>query len=279
MFSLEETYNQAIKISRNLIEDIRFGRKLYLDPVKICSTQICKFVNEDNQILTFLNSVQDKNPYMYSHPVNVAFLSLVISKWLDLDNTILEKLVRAGFLLDIGKAKIKDSLLNKTGMLTLEETEKLKSHPVVGYKILEKLNTCEPEVLQGILLHHERMDGTGYPFGLKGDKINLFSKIIAIADTFDAITATKTYSKKNSPLKALEVIQANSLHNLDPDICNIFIKNIIKHYTGRGILLNDNQIGKIVYINKANITRPVVCCDKENIDLSENSDIDIAKFL
>ncbi len=279
MYSLEETYNQAIRISRNIVEDIRFGRELYLDPVKICSIQICKHLNIDTNILTLINSVQDKNPYMYSHPVNVAFISSVIGKWLNLDYLNLANLVRAGLLHDIGKAKIKDRLLNKADTLTLDEMEKMKSHPVIGYKILDRVNEFDLEVLQGVLFHHERMDGTGYPLGITGDKINLFGRIIAIADTFDAITATKTYSKKNSPLKAIEEIQANSFNHLDPYICQIFVNNIIDYYSGRAIRLSNEQVGNIVYINPIEITKPLVRCENEYHDLSVERDIEVVELL
>jgi HD-GYP domain-containing protein (c-di-GMP phosphodiesterase class II) len=279
MFSLEETYDQAIRISRNIVEDIRFGRNLYLEPVRICSIQICKNLKDDTNILTLLNSVQDKNPYMYSHPVNVAFLSLVIGKWLNLDYTHLVNLVRAGLLHDIGKAKIKDSLLNKTDTLTLEEMQKMKSHPVISYKLIDNVNIFDQEVLKGVLFHHERMDGTGYPLGIKGEKINLFSRIIAIADIFDASTATKTYRKKNSPLKAVEEIQANSFNYLDPYICQIFVNNIIDYYNGRTIRLSNEQVGNIVYINPIEITKPLVCCEDEYHDLSVERDIEVVELL
>jgi HD-GYP domain-containing protein (c-di-GMP phosphodiesterase class II) len=279
MFSLEETYYQVIRILRNIVEDIRFGRKLYLTPVEMYSSQICKYINDDKNILTFLNSVQDKNPYMYSHPVNVALISFVIGKWLNLDYLKLENLVRTGLLHDIGKAKIKDSLLNKADILTLEEMEKLKAHPVIGYKILDSVNIFDSEILQGVLFHHERMDGTGYPLGLKGEKINLFSRIIAIADTFDAITANKSYRKKNSPLKAVEEIQTNSFNRLDPYICQIFVNNIITYYNGRAIRLSNEQVGIIVNINPIEITKPIVSCENINHDLSVERDIEVVEIL
>lgn len=279
MFSIEETYNQTLKILRNIVEDIRFGRQLYFIPAEMCAIQICKYLNDDKNILTFLNSVQDKNPYMYSHPTNVAFLSFVIGKWLNLDYPRLENLVRAGLLHDIGKAKMKDSLLNKADPLTLEEMEKLKTHPVIGYKILNSVNLFDPEVLQGVLLHHERMDGTGYPLGVKGEKINLFSRIIAIADTFDAITATRAYREKKSPLKAVEEIQANSFNHLDPYLCQIFVNNIIDYYSGREIRLSNEQIGNIVYINPIEITKPLVLCEDKYHDLSVEGDIEVVEIL
>lgn len=278
MLNLEEIYYQAIRVSRNIVEDIRFGRQLYFNPVDMCAIQICKCLNDDKNILTFLNSVQDKNPYMYSHPVNVAFLSFVIGKWLNLEYPILENLIRTGLLHDIGKAKIKDSLLNKAETLTLEEMEKMKSHPVIGYKILNSIKTFDSEVVHGVLFHHERMDGTGYPLRLKGDKINLFSRIIAVADTFDAITANKTYHKKNSPLKAIEEIQANSLNHLDPNICQIFVNNIIEYYSGREIRLSNDKVANIVNINPIKITRPLVLCENEYHDLSVEGDIEVVEI-
>ncbi len=279
MFRLEEIYNQAIRISRNIVEDIRFGRKLYLNPVEIWSTQICKYMENEADILTLLISVQDKNPYLHSHPANVAFLSFAIGKWMNLDYLKLENLVRAGLLHDIGKAKIKDSLLNKADTLTLEEMEKMKSHPVIGYKLLNNVNAFDSEVLQSVLFHHERMDGTGYPLGLKGEKINLFGRIIAIADTFDAITATKTYREKKSPLKAVEEIQANSFNHLDPYISQIFVNNILDYYRDRAIRLSNEQVGNIVYFNPIEITKPLVRCKNEYHDLSVERDIEIVEFL
>ena len=279
MFSLEESYNQAIRISRNIVEDIRFGRQLYLNPIDIYSTQICKYLNDDTNTLSFLNSVQNKNSYMYSHPANVALISFVIGKWLSLDYLKLENLVRTGLLHDIGKAKIKDSLLNKADALTLEEIEKLKSHPVIGYKILDSVKLFDSEVLQGVLFHHERMDGSGYPLGLKGEKINLLSRIIAIADTFDATTANMAYRKRKSPLVAIEEIQANSLKQLDPNICKIFIKNIMEYYCGREIRLSNEQVGNIVNINPVEITKPVVRYEDKIHDLSVERDIEVVEIL
>ncbi len=155
----------------------------------------------------------------------------------------------------------------------------MKSHPVIGYKILDNVNELDSQVLHGILFHHERMDGTGYPLGLKGEKINLFSRIIAIADTFDAITATKTYCEKKSPLKAVEEIQANSFNQLDPYICQIFVNNIIEYYSGREIRLSNEQVGNIVYINPIEITKPLVRCENEYHDLSVESDIEVVELL
>lgn len=259
MFSIEESYNQAIRIVRNIVEDIRFSRQLYFEPVKAWSCQICQSITDDFELLAIIHNFKDKNPYMYSHPVNVALISYVIGKWMNMDGTKLENLLCAGLLHDIGKARIKDSILDKEADLTPDEIEKIMAHPVVGYKIISSVNLFNIQVLQGILFHHERMDGSGYPLGLKGEKINIYSRIIAVADSYDAITTNKVYRKKDSPLKALEEIQENSTQQLDVAICKIFIHNLINFFNGRAILLNNKQIGSIVRINPAAIAKPMVC--------------------
>lgn len=279
MLSFEETYNQSIKISHNLIEDIRFSRTIDLDPIKTCSGQICRYLNSNTNILALLNSVQDKNPYMYSHLVNVAFISFAIGKWMKLYNSDLINLVCAGFLHDIGKAKIRDSLLNIPGKLTEKEMETVRSHPVLGYKILEGLKDLEPEVLSGVLSHHERQDGTGYPMGLKGDEISLFARIIAIADTYDAITATKSYHTKDSPFKAVEEIQESSFGSLDPHICQIFTNHISNYYYGSVVRLSNEHVGEIIYVNPAEITKPLIRCENEFINLSKERNVDIVEII
>lgn len=277
MLSLEGTYCQAIKISQNVVEDIRFGRKLYLDPIDTISAQICKYRNEDASILILLNNFKDKYPYLISHPVNVAFISFVIGIWLDLIETKLSNLVKAALLLDIGKAKIKDSLLNKPEELTLAEAEKLKAHPVTGYKILHSTGKFGKEVLSGVLFHHERMDGSGYPIGLKGENINLISRIIAVADTYDAITSDKAYGKKYFPLQAIQEIMENSI-GLDQEICRIFVMHMINYYCDREVLLNNGRLGYIASINLKNISKPLVNCDDKYIDLALENDIEIVEI-
>ncbi len=279
MFRLDEIYNQAIRISRNIVEDIRFGRQLYFRPIESFSVQMCKLLEEEKDILTFLNGVQDKYPHLHSHQANVAFLSFVIGSWMNMDSIKLEKLVFAGLLHDMGKAKLKDSMLNKTDSLTEDEMERLKAHPVISYKILKNNGDFDPEVLQAVLFHHEKMDGTGYPLGLKEDKIHLFSRIIAIADYFDVITASKAYQKKVLPLKAVEEIQANSFNHLDPSICQIFVTNMIEYYNGRTIRLSNEQIGNIVNINPITVTQPLVLCNNEYHDLSVERDIEVVEIL
>jgi len=278
MNSFDDIYNASIKYSNLLIEDIRFSRRINLNPIRECAGHMCRFLDNRANIVTLLNHVQDKNPYMVSHQVNVAFISSVIGKWMGMNNSDLAQLVFAAFLHDIGKAKIRDSILNKTDKLTESEMEIVKAHPVLGYKLLEGLNV-EPEVQLGVLSHHERQDGSGYPMHLKGDEIFLYGRIIAIADTYDAITAKRAYNEKRTPFKAVEEIQAGSFGSLDPEICQCFLNNILNHYYGVNVRLNNELEGEIIYVNPQEKTRPLVRCNNEYHNLSRERNLEIVEIV
>jgi HD-GYP domain-containing protein (c-di-GMP phosphodiesterase class II) len=211
--------------------------------------------------------------------VNVAFLSTEIGKWLNLGKSELFNLTCAAFLHDIGKAKIRDSLLNKVGELSLNEMEIMRTHSIIGYRLLENLSVLEQEVLYGILHHHERLNGSGYPMGLEGDQISMFGRIIAIADIFDAVTATKAYHEKSSPFKAVEEIEASGFASLDPFICQTFVNNTIKYYYKCLVKLSNEQVGEVIYINPEEKTKPLIRCENEYHNLSRERDIVIVEIL
>jgi HD-GYP domain-containing protein (c-di-GMP phosphodiesterase class II) len=216
---------------------------------------------------------------MYSHPVNVALISYVIGKWLHLKRSDLPRLVQAGMLHDIGKAKIRDSILNKSDSLTQQEMAAAKSHAIMGYKILISLDIVDKDILLGVLSHHERLDGSGYPAGLKGASINLFGRIIAVADIYDAITSTKVYHGKSTPFKAVEEIRESGFQSLDPEICQTFMTNISNYYYGSHVRLNNELEGDIIYVNPEERTKPVIRCDGQYFNLSKERNIEIVDIL
>jgi HD-GYP domain-containing protein (c-di-GMP phosphodiesterase class II) len=279
MMNFEEVYINSIKTSKGLVEDVRFSRALNMEPIRNCAYEICEILFTNMNLFYELNTIQDKYPYLYSHPVNVACIAYVIGKWINLNFSELYNLVCCGLLHDIGKAKIRDSLLNKTETLTAKELEIMRTHPAIGYQLLEKLGGLESDILEGILFHHERHDGSGYPIGLKGTSINLFARIIAIADIFDAMTANKSYRQKESPFRAIEEIQNYGFGSLDPYICQVFMNHITYHYCGCFVRLNNEQIGKIVYINPEEKTKPLIRCNNEFLSMSVERDLQILEVI
>ena len=160
-------------------------------------------------------AVDEKDPYTRGHSDRVTQYSMMIATEMGLDPEFLEILRVSAQLHDVGKIGIEDRILKKTGKLTPEEFEIMKTHTTKGANILRPVRQLR-EMLPGIELHHEAPNGCGYPYGLKGDEIPLLARVIAVADTFDAITTNRTYQEARHPVEALRIMQNLSGLRLDP---------------------------------------------------------------
>jgi len=176
---------------------------------------------EENKAL-FMGSIQmlagavdEKDPYTRGHSDRVTRYSLLIAKEMGLDPGFQEILRVSAQLHDVGKIGIEDRILKKPGALTPEEFEIMKTHTTKGANILRPVPQLR-EMLPGIELHHEALNGRGYPYGLKGDEIPLLARVIAVADTFDAVTTNRPYQKAHEAKDALRIIQNLSGQRLDP---------------------------------------------------------------
>jgi HD-GYP domain-containing protein (c-di-GMP phosphodiesterase class II) len=177
---------------------------------------------EENRAL-FLGSIQmlsgavdEKDPYTRGHSDRVTRYSLLIAREMKLDDNFLETLRISAQLHDVGKIGIEDHILKKPGALTPEEFEIMKTHTTKGANILRPVSQLK-EMLPGIELHHEALDGRGYPYGLKGDQIPLLARVIAVADTFDALTTNRPYQRAYEPPEALRIINNLVGKRLDPE--------------------------------------------------------------
>jgi len=177
---------------------------------------------EENRAL-FMGSIQmlagavdEKDPYTRGHSDRVTRYSLLIAKEMKLDHNFMETLQISAQLHDVGKIGIEDHILKKPGALTAEEFEVMKTHTTKGANILRPV-TQLAEMLPGIELHHEALDGRGYPYGLQGDQIPLLARVIAVADTFDALTTNRPYQQAHTPEQALQIIQNLAGKRLDPE--------------------------------------------------------------
>ena len=183
--------------------------------------QDLKRAAEENREL-FMGSIQmlagavdEKDPYTRGHSDRVTRYSLLIAKEMGLPETFLETLQISAQLHDVGKIGIEDHILKKPGALTAEEFEVMKTHTTKGANILRPV-TQLAEMLPGIELHHEALDGRGYPYGLEGDQIPLLARVIAVGDTFDALTTNRPYQKEHTPEQALQIIRNLAGKRLDP---------------------------------------------------------------
>lgn len=170
-------------------------------------------------------AIDAKDPYTRGHSERVTKYSVMLAKAMKLSSQEIEKVQLAGLLHDIGKIGIDEKILQKPARLTPEEYKEIQKHPVIGESIMKHINALK-DVLPGIRNHHERWDGRGYPDKLKGQRIPLLGRIIALADTYDAITSDRPYRKGASSKYALEEIIRCSGSQFDPELARIFVKTV-----------------------------------------------------
>lgn len=178
-------------------------------------------------ILSLAKAIEAKDPYTEGHTGRVGNYCLLLGKALNLDKRDLQALEIGGVLHDIGKIGVLDIILNKEGKLTAEEYERMKLHPLIGYKIVLPLRSFAP-VLPIVRHHHEHYDGYGYPDGLKGEAIPLLARITTIADVYDALTTDRPYRPAMPPEVARETLKGMSGNYLDPELVKIFLGVIEK---------------------------------------------------
>ncbi|MEW6008601.1 MAG: HD-GYP domain-containing protein [Candidatus Omnitrophota bacterium] len=185
--------------------------------------------SELEAIMALILSQEAKDPYSYGHTNRVTKYSVELAKELKLSNHMIDIIERAAKLHDIGKIGIKDSILFFEGKLSEKDYEIIKTHPVKSVSILEPLKFLQEEK-EIILHHHERYDGKGYPQGLKKDQIPLGARIIAIADSFDAMSSDRIYRKRLSKDVIIKELKENAGSQFDPHLVKVFLSIIERFY-------------------------------------------------
>lgn len=276
----EKVFNNTIEDFKENMTDFINGKSSEINVSDLMEGPLELFNNSRSNLHIFdmLHSMRSLNDASFVHSLNVALISSVIGKWVGYDDLQINILMLAGLLHDIGKTLIPEDILTKPGRLSLSEFSIMKTHTLLGYRKLadESLPT---EVKETCLLHHERADGSGYPFGLKLDKIPEYTQIVSIADVYDAMTADRVYRGALCPFDVLAVIERDAYSKYNPDFAFTFLKNVSASYLHNNVLLSDGREGEIVLINNNAISRPIVQCDNEFIDLSKNHDITIISII
>ncbi|TCO70213.1 HD-GYP domain-containing protein [Marinisporobacter balticus] len=276
---LTEQYTKSLSAFKTVYKEVSLGKKIESEIIRNAISPLMEEIMTDNNILGRLRSVENVDDYTYKHSIDVCILSTMIGKWLGYSGDDLNNLSIAGVLHDIGKSKIPTEILNKPGKLSLDEYNVMKTHATLGYEMLQDQDEINFDICCGVFQHHERMDGSGYPSGLRGDEIHEFARIIAVADIFDAMTSQRIYKSKQSPFEVAELIAKNRFGILDPYVSNKFLWQISKFYVGNIVKLNTGEIGEIILINKQIPTRPFVKVGNRFIDLNKSNEYKIMDVL
>ncbi|MEK5255075.1 HD-GYP domain-containing protein [Paenibacillus sp. FSL F4-0125] len=265
----------------NIFEQIRHNKNKRIPMLEVRNEVIpfIQQVSEKNDFYGVLAALQSKDDYTYRHNVAVGILSTLLGKWLKLKPEDLSMLTIAATLHDIGKMRIPDELLTRPGPLTNEEYQLMKKHTTYGYEMIrDTIGTNHMQALVA-LQHHERMDGSGYPFGVLGNRITDFSKIVAVADVFHAMTSDRFYRKASPLYEVLLQMEENVFGKLDPYICRVFINKLMQSMIGNEVELTDGRTGKIIMILATDPLRPLVNIDEDFIDLSKHRSLGIVRVI
>lgn len=276
----EETRVSCKRVLRQTIED--FANKTVIDMTEM-SESINSIIDEILQnvdIQISLNDISASDEYTFTHSVSTTVYSLLIAIRLGYNRQMLEKLAAGALLHDIGKILLDKQVLNKEDKLNKEEMEHIKLHTTLGYEALKKcVNLTELSRIIS-LYHHERMDGSGYPTGVKAGELHEFTRIVAVADVYDAMISDRCNRKKWSSNQAVNYLIEHADTKFDLKLVSVFIKQIAIYPNGSMVRLSNGSVGIVKEQNKNFPLRPIVRIIKdENGNDVKAYDIDLLEIL
>lgn len=265
---------------KSMVNDIVIkGSPLKVDDLMQSALSVLDLNSTTGSLLDMMHCMRDYDDATFAHCMNVALICNVMARWLRMNDDEIKTATVSGLLHDIGKTKIPDEIIKKPGKLTPEEYEIIKKHPRLGYDML-KDSKLSPDILNAVLLHHERCDGTGYPAGLHGNLITTYARIVSIADVYDAMTSARVYRGPLCPFKTIEMFEDEGFSKYDPRFMLNFLENVVNTYLLNTVRLSNGDTGTIVYINKEKLSSPTVKTSSEDfLDLSKLMDIRIEDIL
>ncbi|MGO0061902.1 HD-GYP domain-containing protein [Brevibacillus fluminis] len=266
---------KVVRASKGMFDSIRHTRKIPVMQMRTEILPLIREVTEHTNVFQLLEAVKATDEYTYQHNIGVGILSTLIGKWLNLGETELAVLSLAATLHDVGKMQVPLDILNKPGKLTPEEFAVIKQHTVFGYQVLKDTPGLNHRTALVALQHHERLDGKGYPFGITDQKIDLFSRIVAVADIFHAMSSKRPYHNALPFHEVISQMRKGIFGALDSSITSLFLDNIVKKMVGEQVVLTDGTMGEVVMLNPFDIEKPLIKAGGGFIDLSKENDLRI----
>lgn len=253
----EKLYNEAKQLQTKAFSEIKSGRKIDVAPFKELASGFIDSIFRNQDALACLTQMRQKDAYLLEHSINVSILMSIFAKHLNIEKSIIEELATGALLHDIGKIKIPDNVLNKPGRYSDDEFKIMQNHALFSKEILEDAGLTGIAVdIAG--MHHERLDGKGYPFAKKGNEISQYVRMASIVDVYDALTAERVYKAGMEPIKAFKILKDGCPHSFDGELLNKFIQCIGIHPVGTLVKLSSQKIGLVTQSNPTTPLKPTV---------------------
>jgi putative nucleotidyltransferase with HDIG domain len=251
-------YFQAKKLQKKAFADVRAGRKVNCKEMENVADAFMDSVFKNQDALTCMTRIREKDAYLLEHSVNVSILITILAKHMRLDKDIIHQLATGALLHDIGKIKIDDKVLNKPGKLTPQEMKAMQQHVVFSKEILQDADGISDISIDIASNHHERLDGKGYPQGLKGDEISQYARMITIVDAYDAMTANRCYKDGMNPITAFKRLMKEVNVSFDQKLVSLLIQAIGVHPVGTLVQLKSEKLAIVTQTNFTEPLKPVV---------------------
>jgi len=277
----ESSFMESVDDLKNVFNSVvmkneEIDTSLLLSDVK----QVVSKGRNSFHILDMLHCMRGYDDVTYVHCMNVALLSNLIGRTVypEISHEELEVLTLSGLLCDIGKILVPEEVINKSGRLTLPEYNIAKTHVFHGNNILKGLN-LDPRIAEVAMRHHERCDGSGYPGGFRGDQIEEFARIVAIADTYDAMTTDRPYRPAICPFEVIHMFERDGLVKYDVKFLLQFLEKAAHAYVNTKVKLSTGETGRVIMINRKELSKPVVKVGNKYYDLSTETSIRIKSII
>lgn len=226
---------------------------------------------QEISLFDMLLNMHNPEDSVYNHCIDVALISNVLSRWLHFSEADQLMATACGLFHDVGKFMLPAGVLRKPGKLTRDEFEIVKTHTTEGFHLLGKYSSVPAAVKNTALMHHEKCDGSGYPYGLTGSEIDKFSKIVTIADIFDAMTSERVYHSAMCPFSVIKYFEDDGIQKYEMKYILTFLENVANSYLDHRVTLSNGMEGNVIFINHNNFSKPVIRTENDEIiDLQDN---------
>lgn len=271
-------YNQCLVHFGKILRTLDTGLNLNTDKLLTLRDDIMCSVMNGEQLLDYLyNMIPNENEITYNHCFNCGLLCYVFAQWCGFPKQDLDTITLCGFLFDIGKTKIDSALLWKPDKLSPEEYQQMQHHIHLGYDLI-KNKKVPPRVINVMIMHHERCDGTGYPARLKADRIDPYAMLAAITDTYEAMTHPRAQRLALTPFQAIRSFEEQGFQKYGAYNTKKILTRIANMYVDRYVALNNKIEGRITEIHEDALSRPTIFSKNIFLDLRQYPDLEVVRM-
>lgn len=275
-----KVYNEnLIKYKGIFISYLQTKRSIFSDDLMAIYEDCAACITNEGELLDFLyNMVANEDELTYTQSFNAALLAGAFANWLKFTPEEKKIMILCGFYYDIGKWSLPNDILWKPGKLTEEEFALVKKHPVIGYNVVKMDMNLNEHVKNAVIMHHEKYDGSGYPYHMRGDRIDKYARYMAIVDTYIAMASPRSFRNAFTPLQILGNFEKN-IDKYDVEILLPLMAKIANTQIGSRVVLSDDSEWEVIMINNTNYSRPVLRSDMGDIlDLQSKPDLEIKRL-